>query len=353
MEDEPLKINSTVGSQCVDTLQFSGSAATNYSLDLKRDETLAKAEITVQVVIFVLAVFGNATVLAVLLPRKRTRMYLFMMHLSLADLFVAFCNVLPQLIWDITYVFIGNDFLCRLVKYLQIVAIYASSYVMLMSAVDRYIAICHPLLSHKIHSGRVHMMVLIAWILSLIMPIPQLFIFSYRLRKDGQYDCWAKFDPEWTLKLYITFFTFTVYFLPIIILALCYGRICYVVIKRSGKNQQLTSSRRASCNSTCRYSIDGRDVQATVKLNIKVDNCRRNGFSRAKIKTVRLTLAVVLCYVLCWTPFSLFQMWAAYDPSAPYTSMYHLSILFFILYLLLLSLSLKKNSYIIWVVFVK
>lgn len=329
MGDDPLKINTSLGnnfsSKCLVTLQFTRSETTNNSLDLKRDETLAQAEISVQAVIFVLAVFGNATVLAVLLPRKRTRMYLFMMHLSLADLFVAFCNVLPQLIWDITYVFIGNDFLCRLVKYLQIVVIYASSYIMLMSAVDRYIAICHPLLSHKIHSGRVHLMVLCAWILSLILPLPQLFIFSYRLRKDGQYDCWATFDPDWTLQLYITFFTVTVYFLPITILALCYGRICYVVIKRSGRNQQLISNRKTSRNSTCRYSIHGRDMQTTVKLNIKVDNCRRNGFSRAKIKTVRLTLAVVFCYFLCWTPFSLFQMWAAYDPSAPYTSMYNLN----------------------------
>ncbi|XP_052674526.1 cephalotocin receptor 1-like [Crassostrea angulata] len=303
---------------------------TNQSDYLHRDETLAQVEIAVQAVIFVFAVFGNATVLGVLFPRKRTRMHLFMMHLSLADLFVAFCNVLPQLIWDVTYVFIGNDFLCRLVKYLQIVAMYASSYVMLMSAIDRYIAICHPFFSHKIRSGKVHLMVCIAWVLSLVLPVPQLLIFSYKVREDGQYDCWATFNPEWTLPLTITYYTVTVFFLPIIILTFCYGRICYVVIKRSRKNDQFNPTRNPSPVHSYHECVEGREAQAFCKINVKlVKNCRKNGISRTKIKTVRLTLAVVLCYFICWTPFFLFQMWGAYDSSAPYTSKAFVIILLF------------------------
>ncbi|XP_061165311.1 cephalotocin receptor 1-like [Saccostrea echinata] len=343
MDDKLTTLNKSFGnnisSKCFVTAQFAKSDTTNHSVNLNRDETLAQAEISVQVVIFVLAVFGNATVLAVLLPRKKSRMYLFMMHLSLADLFVAFCNVLPQLIWDITYVFIGNDILCRFVKYLQIVVIYASSYVMLMSAIDRYIAICHPFFSHKIRSGRVHLMVFIAWCLSLILPVPQLLIFSYKRREDGQYDCWATFDPAWTLQLYITYFTFSVYIIPMIILTFCYGRICFVVIKRSHRNEQLVLSRRISSSSIYHDNIQDRNIQA-VKFSVKVETCRANGISRAKIKTVRLTLAVVLCYFICWTPFFLFQLWAAYDPSAPYTSTA------FVIILLLASLNSCTNPWI-------
>ena len=326
MAERFFKINeswsSNLSSMCVDFKELTTMETTNQSAYLQRDETLAQVEIAVQVVIFVFAVFGNATVLGVLLPRNRTRMHLFMMHLSLADLFVAFCNVLPQLIWDITYVFIGNDFLCRLVKYLQVIAMYASSYVMLMSAIDRYIAICHPFFSHKIRSSRVHLMVCIAWILSLLLPVPQIFIFSYKIREDGQYDCWATFEPDWTLQLYITYYTFTVYFLPIIILTFCYGRICYVVIKRNSKSDQFSRANKWKSDTKYHECSSDIDVQAFCKLNVKIDKCRKNGISRAKIKTVRLTLAVVLCYFICWTPFFLFQMWAAYDPSAPYTSTY-------------------------------
>ena len=52
--------------------------------------------------------------------KKLSRMNLMIVQLSVADLFVAFFNVLPQIIWDITYRFYGGDCLCRLVKYFQV-----------------------------------------------------------------------------------------------------------------------------------------------------------------------------------------------------------------------------------------
>ena len=70
-----------------------------------RNETLAKIEIFVSGLIFACAVIGNSVVLLVLGTRRKklSRMNLMIAHLSIADLFVAFFNVLPQLIWDITF----------------------------------------------------------------------------------------------------------------------------------------------------------------------------------------------------------------------------------------------------------
>jgi len=79
------------------------------------------------------------------LTGRLSRMNRMIVHLSTADLFVAFFNVLPQLLWDVTGTFRGNDLLCRTVTYLQLVAMYASSYVLVATAVDRYLAICRPL----------------------------------------------------------------------------------------------------------------------------------------------------------------------------------------------------------------
>ncbi|KAF6090070.1 arginine vasopressin receptor 2 [Phyllostomus discolor] len=39
--------------------------------------------------------------------------------------------------------------------------------------------------------------------------------------------------------------------------------------------------------------------------------------SAAVAKTVRMTLVIVIVYVLCWAPFFLVQLWAAWDPEAP------------------------------------
>ena len=87
-----------------------------------RDEELAKVEIALQSTILYLALFGNVVVLVVLRLRRQklTRMQWFIVHLSLADIFVAVFNTLPQLIMDVTNQFYGDDFLCRFVKYVSV-----------------------------------------------------------------------------------------------------------------------------------------------------------------------------------------------------------------------------------------
>ena len=75
-------------------------AADNLPSLAVRDETLARAEVAVQVSIFVMAVVGNGLVLGLLAAISRrkelSRMYTMIGHLSCADLFVALFNLLPQ-----------------------------------------------------------------------------------------------------------------------------------------------------------------------------------------------------------------------------------------------------------------
>ena len=89
-----------------------------------RDEELAKVEISLQAVIFVLAIFGNGLVVILLSchQKKLSRMNLLILHLAIADLFVAVFNILPQLIWDITFRFQGDRYLCKAVKYFQVMS---------------------------------------------------------------------------------------------------------------------------------------------------------------------------------------------------------------------------------------
>ena len=71
----------------------------------ERNEALAQFEIFVSGLIFACAVIGNSIVLFGLGTRRKklSRMNLMIAHLSIADPFVAFFNVSPQLIWDVTF----------------------------------------------------------------------------------------------------------------------------------------------------------------------------------------------------------------------------------------------------------
>ena len=53
-----------------------------------------------------------------------------------------------------------------------------SSYVLVMTAIDRYQAICNPLSNCSWTPKRSHIMIAVAWTISLLLCIPQTIIFS-------------------------------------------------------------------------------------------------------------------------------------------------------------------------------
>ena len=58
----------------------------------------------------------------------------------------AFLTLLPEVAWTITLPhFLGGVVMCKFVKYIQMLGPYLSSYVLIITAVDRYQAICNPL----------------------------------------------------------------------------------------------------------------------------------------------------------------------------------------------------------------
>jgi len=67
-----------------------------------RDEQLARVEIALLGTILALALLGNGMMAGVLrrisVRRKMTRMNRMMVHLTVADIFVAVCHVLPQVL---------------------------------------------------------------------------------------------------------------------------------------------------------------------------------------------------------------------------------------------------------------
>lgn len=125
-------------------------------------------------------ILGNGTVLLALWTRRRcagrkklSRMYFFILHLSIADLITAFLSVLPQLAWEVTYRFYGGGILCKVVKYGQTLGPYLSSYVLMATAIDRHQAICYPLTYCSWTSQRSKVMVWLAWAASLTFCVPQ------------------------------------------------------------------------------------------------------------------------------------------------------------------------------------
>ncbi|KAI1905465.1 hypothetical protein AGOR_G00016480 [Albula goreensis] len=266
-----------------------------------RNEEVAKIEITVLSITFVVAVVGNLSVLLAMYntKKKMSRMHLFIKHLSLADLVVAFFQVLPQLCWEITFRFYGPDFLCRIVKHLQVLGMFASTYMMVMMTLDRYIAICHPLKTLQQPTKRSYIMIISTWICSLILSSPQYFIFSLSEIKNGSdvYDCWGHFIEPWGVKAYITWITVGIFLIPVVILVICYGFICHSI----WKNIKYKTKKNGAQTATKSGLIGKSSVNSVTTI------------SRAKLRTVKMTFVIVLAYIICWAPFFTVQMWSVWD----------------------------------------
>lgn len=256
--------------------------------DEPRNEHLAQVEIALLAIIFITAGVLNVGLMLVLWRRRKqlSRMRVFVFHLCVADLVVTFFQVCPQLMWDITDRFVGPDVLCRLVKYLQVVGMFASTYMIVVMTVDRYQAICKPMVTFQRRAARWNGPVCAAWCVSLVGSIPQIFIFSRVEVAPGVYDCWGQFIEPWGLRTYVTWTTLVIFVLPIFTVVCCQARICRTV-----------------------------HVNLHMKMSSRASGLA--GVSKARVKTVKMTVVIVLAYVVCWTPFFTVQLWSVWDEQAP------------------------------------
>ncbi|XP_054641122.1 vasopressin V2 receptor [Dunckerocampus dactyliophorus] len=278
-----------------DNLTSNTSQADVHPEDDPRDERLAQVEVALLSVIFTTAGILNFGLLLMLWKRRKqlSRMRVFVFHLCVADLVVTFFQVCPQLMWDITDRFVGPDVLCRAVKYLQVVGMFASTYMIVVMTIDRYQAICHPMVTFQRHRARWNAPVCAAWCTSLLGGIPQVFIFSRVEVAPGVYDCWARFIPPWGLRAYVTWTSLVIYVLPVLAVIVCQVRICRAVY--SNLHFKSHHARGQSASRACSGA----------------------GMSKARAKTVKMTLVIVLTYIICWTPFFTVQLWSVWDQEAP------------------------------------
>ncbi|XP_043933948.1 vasopressin V2 receptor-like [Protopterus annectens] len=267
---------------------------------MDRDDYLAKVEISVLSAVFLCATVSNSILLMVLWKRRKqaSRMHVFVLHLCLADLVVAYFQIFPQLFWDITDRFIGPDVICKLIKYLQIVGMFASTYMIVAMTIDRYQAICNPMVTFQRKRARWNIPVCIAWTISLIGSLPQIFIFSRVEVTPQVFDCWANFIEPWGLKAYITWITLVIFILPVLTIIICQIKIFKAI--------QINL-----------YSKTHQSVENNNKIPMQSRASSITGVSKARIKTVKMTVVILIAYVTCWTPFFTVQLWSAWDPEAP------------------------------------
>ncbi|XP_077266200.1 crustacean cardioactive peptide receptor isoform X2 [Temnothorax americanus] len=236
--------------------------------------------------LFAVIVAGNTAVLAGLLlgKRRKSRMNFFIMQLAFSDLLVGLISVLTDIIWRTTVAWYAGNIACKLIRFMQAVVTYSSTYVLVALSIDRYDAITRPM-NFSGSWWRARALVITAWTLSALFSMPIIFLYEETRIQDTT-QCWIDLGPiQW--KIYMSLVSFSLFIAPTLIIGGCYTVIVVTIWSQGAALRQgpTRDTRRASS---------------------------RGLIPRAKIKTVKMTFVIVFVFILCWSPYIVFDLLQVY-----------------------------------------
>ncbi|NXR28173.1 PKR2 protein, partial [Cinclus mexicanus] len=255
-------------------------------LDSEDDVTESSTFFTAKIVIGVALVgimlvcgIGNFVFIAALARYKKLRNLtnLLIANLAISDFIVAIVccpfemdyYVVQQLSWEHGHV------LCASVNYLRTASLYVSTNALLAIAIDRYLAIVHPL-KPRMNYQTATFLIALVWIVSILVAIPSAYFATetvlFIVKNQKKFFCgqiWPV-DQQIYYKSYFLFIFGIEFVAPVITMTLCYARI----------SQELWFK-----------TVPGFQTEQ-IRKRLR---CRR--------KTVMVLMCILTAYVLCWAPF--------------------------------------------------
>ncbi|XP_071100594.1 adipokinetic hormone/corazonin-related peptide receptor variant I-like isoform X2 [Haliotis cracherodii] len=249
--------------------------------------------------LFLVAACGNLTVFITLFRNRniKSRVNLFIMHLSIADLIVTFVMLPLETTWNITVAWKAGEAACRILMFFRAFGLYLSSFTLVTISLDRYFAIMRPLsLNDADKRGKI--MLVLAWIFSFVASIPQSVIFH--VEKHPVYPWFTQcvtfnFFPTPIHELaYNLFHVIAVYGMPLLIITVSYSLILCEISKKSRQSKD-----------------ELQDTSSRAKIGLR--RSAMGNIERARIRTLKMTLVIVGVFAMCWTPYFVISAWWWFD----------------------------------------
>ncbi|CAN8003131.1 unnamed protein product [Ixodes pacificus] len=246
-------------------------------------------------VIMLFTLAGNATILVVLsrprVAKRASRVNLFIFNLALGDLAVCLFTQSSEMLFEVFGSWVLGGVACKVIVYLQIVTLASTTFILTSMSYDRYMAICKPLESR---SGlrRARCMVAASWAMAFVFATPQLFIFvqvQTGLTASGlpHLECLSVgYTHHWQRQLYFSWLTLYILVVPGLLISAFYLSLLRAVWAASDAIAVTPAKDSGNGATTLR-----RCTRAEPLL------------SRARAKTLKLTVCIIASFVLCWIPY--------------------------------------------------
>ncbi|NXD82513.1 NK1R protein, partial [Halcyon senegalensis] len=234
--------------------------------------------------IVVVSVVGNVVVMWIILAHKRMRTVTnyFLVNLAFAEASMAAFNTVVNFTYAIHNEWYYGLLYCKFHNFFPIAAVFASIYSMTAIALDRYMAIIHPL-QPRLSATATKVVIGIIWLLAFLLAFPQGY-YSVMEELPGRLVClveWPEHGNNVYGKTYHFCMTILIYFLPLLVIG-------------------------------CAYTVVGITLWASEIPGDSSD--RYHEQVSAKRKVVKMMIIVVCTFALCWLPYHIYFTLQYFNP---------------------------------------
>uniref|UniRef100_A0A8C6TFP2 Type II GnRH receptor n=1 Tax=Neogobius melanostomus TaxID=47308 RepID=A0A8C6TFP2_9GOBI len=268
------------------SLVYLFSPLSHNALQLPTFTTAAKVRVIITFILCGISAFCNLAVLwAHYRHRRKSHVRVLIVNLTTADLLVTFIVMPVDAVWNMTVQWLAGNLACRVLMFLKLQAMYSCAFVTVVISLDRQSAILNPL-GISMARRRNRVMLMVAWSMSVIFSVPQVSTSRDDPAEFTQCTTRGSFLTHWQETAYNMFTFSCLFLLPLIIMIIVYTRIFLQISKRM---------KRKSCNEP--------DLR-----------CSKNNIPKARMRTLQMSIVIVLCFIVCWTPYYLLGLWYWFFP---------------------------------------
>ncbi|XP_072038880.1 arg8-vasotocin receptor-like [Amphiura filiformis] len=270
------------------------------------DNKFVQARIIALWILFVIGIVGNSMVVGWLwFNRKNTsRMNKIVLGLAIADfcvcffvMFVSAMHTMNKSHWRL-----GNA-MCKINQHLQSMSLMASSFMLVLLALDRHQAIRRPL--KPAFPLGIYKMIGLGWACAVFLSVPQFFVWHEQLKPNGFRYCTTTLSETWKI-IYITYASLAQCLVPFLIITVAYARMTKKIWDKSRITRRM--KRQQGANQEM-YS-----PSKTESLALNADSHRQEIMKQARSKTLKMSIVIILAYVICGVPYFLQEIIRVYRP---------------------------------------
>lgn len=140
-----------------------------------------------------------------------------------------------------------------------------------------------------------------AWLLSALFSIP-LFMLYEETVIQGVTQCWIELGDQWRWQVYMVIVSTVLFFIPAIIITLCYAIIVKTIWEKGSK--QMPKDKKSRKRKRGSMEDEDRGSRRASSRGI---------IPRAKVKTVKMTFVIVIVFIACWSPYIVFDLLQVFD----------------------------------------